>query len=200
MASRSLWFNLAAASLALAMTGCASTGASSGWKTLFDGANGMENFVRVGEANWTASDGAIHANRGGNVAAFLVSKTQYKDFQIRAEFWSSDDANSGIFVRCQDPNKITDENCYEANIFDQRPDPTYGTGAIVKVAKLTGPMLKAGGKWNTFDITAKGTRLIVALNGTTTVDIEDSKFSSGPIALQWGRGEIKFRKVEIRPL
>jgi Domain of Unknown Function (DUF1080) len=200
MTSRTLWSNLAAASLSIAMAGCASTSPGSGWTTLVDGVNGMDNFVRVGEANWTASGGAIHASKGGNVAAFLVSKAQYKDFQIRAEFWSSDDANSGIFIRCQDPNKITDENCYEANIFDQRPDPSYGTGAIVKVAKLTGPMLKAGGKWNTFDITAKGSRLVVVLNGTTTVDIEDAKFSSGPIALQWGRGEIKFRKVEVRPL
>jgi Domain of Unknown Function (DUF1080) len=194
------WSRLTALSLSIAVAGCASTSAGSGWTTLIDGASGMDNFVRVGEANWTASDGAIHANKGGSVAAFLVSKTQYKDFQIRAEFWSSDDANSGIFIRCQDPAKITDENCYEANIFDQRPDPTYGTGAIVKVAKLNGPMLKAGGKWNTFDIIAKGPRLVVILNGTTTVDIEDSRFTSGPVALQWGRGEIRFRKVEIRPL
>ena len=200
MASQARWSQLAAASLMIAIAGCASTGPGSGWTTLVDGTVGMDNFVPVGPANWTASDGAIHASKGGDMGGFLVSKAQYKDFQIRAEFWSSDDANSGIFIRCQDPNKITDENCYEANIFDQRPDPTYGTGAIVKVAKLTGPMLKAGGKWNTFDITAKGSRLIVVLNGTTTVDVEDSKLSSGPIALQWGRGEIKFRKVEVRPL
>jgi hypothetical protein len=38
------------------------------------------------------------------------------------------------------------------------------------------------------------------LNGQTTVDIEDAKFASGPIALQWGRGIIKFRKVQIREL
>ena len=200
MVSQALWSQLAAASLMIAIAGCASTGPGSGWTTLVDGAAGMDNFVPVGQANWTASDGAIHASKGGDMGGFLVSKALYKDFQIRAEFWSSDDANSGIFIRCQDPNKITDENCYEANIFDQRPDPTYGTGAIVKVAKLTGPMLKAGGTWNTFDITAKDSRLVVVLNGTTTVDVEDSKLSSGPIALQWGRGEIKFRKVEVRPL
>lgn len=200
MTTRSLSFKLVTASLALALTGCASMGAGTNWTSLVNGASGLENFNRVGEANWTASDGAVHANRGGAVPAYLVSKTEYKDFQIKAEFWSSDDANSGIFVRCQDPGKITDENCYEVNIFDQRPDPTFGTGAIVKVAKLTAPMLKAGGKWNTFDITAKGTRLKVVLNGVTTIDIEDSKFVSGPIALQWGRGEIKFRKLDIRPL
>lgn len=32
------------------------------------------------------------------------------------------------------------------------------------------------------------------------VDVQDSKLSSGPIALQWARGTIKFRKVEIKPL
>jgi hypothetical protein len=200
MKSQKLMSGLAAATLVLAMAGCASTASNTGWTTLVDGNKGMENFVRVGDANWEASDGTIHVSKGGQVAAFLVSKEQYKDFQIRVEFWSSDDANSGVFMRCQDPGKITDENCYEANIFDQRPDPSYGTGAIVKVAKLTAPMIKAGGKWNTFDITAKGTKLVVVLNGTKTVDIDDSKFSSGPIALQWGRGEVKFRKVEIRPL
>ena len=142
----------------------------------------------------------MQASQGGKDAAFLVTRTAYKDVMIRAEFWASDDANSGIFFRCQDPAKITDENCYEANIFDQRPDPTYATGAIVKVAKLNAPMIKAGGQWNTFEISARGTRLVVVLNGVKTVDMDDAKLASGPIALQWSRGTIKFRKLEVRSL
>ena len=159
----------------------------------------MENFNKVGEANWTATDGAIQATQGGKEASYLVSKGTYQDFMLHVEFWASDDANSGIFMRCRDATRITDETCYEANIFDQRPDPTYGTGAIVKVAKVQ-PMPKAGGKWNTYDITLRGPRLVVVLNGVKTVDVQDSKLASGPIALQWGRGTIKFRKVEIKPL
>jgi hypothetical protein len=61
-------------------------------------------------------------------------------------------------------------------------------------------MPKAGGKWNTYEITAQGPRLVLILNGQKTVDVQDSKLASGPFALQWGRGTIKFRKVEIRPL
>ena len=186
--------------LAAGLAGCGMTPSAGPWTTLIDGTRGLENFSRVGDAAWTAADGSIQASQGGKEAGYLVTKTSYQNFQIRVEFWSSDDANSGVFVRCQDPGKITDENCYEANIFDQRPDPTYGTGAIVKVAKVSSPMPKAGGKWNTYEITAKGKRLTLVLNGQTTVDIEDSKFASGPIALQWGRGVIKFRKVEIRAL
>ena len=195
---------LAAVTLAAGLAGCANMNMSMpfglGWTTLVDGTKGLENFKRVGEANWTATDGAIQATSGGKDPAYLVTHNAYKDFQLRAEFWASDDANSGIYMRCQDPSRITDENCYEANIFDQRPDPTYGTGAIVKVAKLTAPMIKAGGKWNTFELTAQGDHLVVVLNGQKTVDVRNAKFASGPLALQWGRGTIKWRKVEIKPL
>ena len=135
----------------------------------------------------------------------LVSKNSYRDFQIKAEFWAADNTNSGIFIRAQDAQKIGAENAYEVNIYDQRPDPTYGTGGIVNFAKVS-PMPKAGGKWNTFLITAKGTNLIVEMNGRQTVNINDSKFASGPFSLQFGNhgkepgGPIKWRKVEIRPL
>jgi hypothetical protein len=68
-------------------------------------------------------------------------------------------------------------------------------------------MPKAGGKWNTYVITAKGTNIIVELNGKQTVNINDSSFASGPISLQFGNrdkgapgGAIKWRKVEVRPL
>jgi len=193
---------LAAAALALALSGCATGGGggTTGWITVVDGTNGLDNFTRVGEANWTATDGAIQATQGGKDSAYLVSKTSYRDFVMRVEFWASDDANSGVLLRCQDPARITDENCYEANIFDQRPDPTHGTGAIVKVAAVPAPMPKAGGKWNTYEISAQGPRLVLVLNGQKTVDVQDSKFASGPFALQWGRGTIKFRKVEIKPM
>jgi hypothetical protein len=159
----------------------------------------MDNFTQLGEANWSASEGVVQASKGGKTPAYLVSKQSYSNFVVRVEFWASDDANSGVFLRCQDRNAVGDETCYEANIFDQRPDPSYGTGAIVKVAKVS-PMPKAGGKWNTYEITARGTQLTLVLNGVTTVDVQDSKLASGPIALQWGQGTIKFRKVEIRPL
>ena len=197
---RSLGLRSAVAALAVGLGACAGSGPGAGWTSLVQGTEGLANFNRVGEADWSAVDGAIQATRGGKDPAYLVTKNSYRDFVIRVEFWASDDANSGVFIRCQEPGRITDENCYEANIFDQRPDPTYATGAIVKLAKAPDPLPKAGGKWNTYEISARGPRLIVVLNGTKTVDVEDGKLAGGPIALQWGRGTIKFRKVEIRPL
>jgi hypothetical protein len=187
--------------VALITAGCESLPfGQSGWTTLLDGERGLENWNRLGDANWRPMDGAIQADRKTDKApSYLVSKNSYKDFQTRVEFWASDDANSGIYMRCANPAQITDKTCYEANIFDQRPDPTYGTGAIVHLAPVK-PMPKAGGKWNVYDITVKGDRLTVMLNGNRTVELQDSKFASGPLALQYGAGVIKFRKVQIRPL
>lgn len=182
------------------LSGCASNRTYEASTLLIDGDRGLDNFQRVGDADWKAADGAIQADRSKTTYAYLLTKRKFADFRLTLEFWASDDANSGVFFRCQEPQNITAENCYEANIFDQRPDPEYGTGAIVLVAKAPKPMPKAGGRWNTYEITADGSRLTLVLNGITTVDITDAKLASGHIALQWGGGIIKFRKVEIQPL
>jgi hypothetical protein len=178
------------------------------WATLFDGKS-LDGWDQIGDANWRVADGALVADKGNG---FLVSKNAYGDFQLRAEFWVEDDSNSGIFIRCTDPTKVTATNAYEVNIWDKRPEPDYGTGAIVNIAKVD-PMPKAAGKWNVYEITAKGDTFIVLLNGQKTVDgAKDAKHASGRIALQHGlgnkddkgvandKGVVKFRKVEIKPL
>jgi hypothetical protein len=170
-----------------------------GWTSLLD-EKMMGDWNHVGEANWRMEDGAVVADKKtGENPAYLVSKTPYKDFMLKVEFWASDDANSGVFLRCADPAKIGDMTCYEVNIYDQRKDPTYGTGGIVRFSEVD-PMPKAGGKWNTFEITAKGRDITVTLNGQKTADLHNGMFAEGPIALQYGAGVMKFRNVAIKPL
>jgi hypothetical protein len=178
------------------------------WIALFDGKS-LDGWDQIGDANWRVSDGALIADKGNG---FLVTKNTYGNFQLRAEFWVEDDTNSGIFIRCTDPTKVSGTNAYEVNIWDKRPVPDYGTGAIVGLAKVD-PMPKAAGKWNVYEITAKGDTFTVTLNGLKTVDgAKDAKHANGRIALQHGlglkddkgiandMGVVKFRKVEIRPL
>jgi 3-keto-disaccharide hydrolase len=198
---------MAAAAIVVALAGCAGMRIpGTGWETLVDGEKGMENFNQIGDANWRPEAGAIVADKGK--AGFLVTKKSYGDFELRAEFYADTDTNSGIFIRCADPQKIGGATCYEVNIWDIRPEPKYGTGAIVDVAAVPVPIKNtAGGKWNTYEITAKGSQLTVRLNGVQTANAQDSKHASGPFALQMGPGvkgvqggAIKWRKVQVRPL
>ena len=165
------------------------------WVTLLDGKS-LKGWDVVGNANWSVADGAVQASMGNG---FLVSPMSYGDFEVTAEFWVTDDANSGIFIRCSDPKMISAMNAYEVNIYDKRPDQTYRTGAIVDVAKPES-VIMTGGKWNTIDITAKGTKLTVLINGMKMVDVNDTKHAKGNIALQYGAGTVKFRNVRLRPL
>jgi hypothetical protein len=169
--------------------------AGGAWTTLFDGSS-LKGWNIVGDANWEVVDGVIQASRGNG---FLVTPASYRDFQITLEFWVTDDANSGVFIRCSDPKTITAANAYEVNIFDKRPNQDYRTGAIVDVAKPAS-VINTGGRWNTYDITAQGARMIVTLNGTRTVDVQHSGHAEGPIALQYGAGTVKFRNVRVRVL
>ncbi|HEY3073866.1 MAG TPA: DUF1080 domain-containing protein [Burkholderiales bacterium] len=201
-------YGLAAAAIVVALAGCAQMRSMTGmgWETLVDGDKGLENFSPIGDANWRAEGGAIVADRGKG--GYLVSKNAYTDFEIRAEFWAETDTNSGVFLRCGDRAKVGAATCYEVNIWDIRPEPKYGTGAIVDVAAVPVPIVnKAGGRWNVYEITAKGSQLTVKLNGVVTANVQNGKLSSGPFALQYGAGvkgaqggAIKWRKVQIRPL
>jgi Domain of Unknown Function (DUF1080) len=194
--------------IALLLAACSSMPAwvpGSGWTTLIDGDTGLENFSRVGDANWRTEGGAIVADKGQG--GFLLTKNAYRDFQIRAEFWAERNTNSGIFMRIQDPKKIGAETSYEVNIYDQRPGQEYSTAGIVDFAKVpVPPIYKAEGRWNTFEITARGSHIVVVFNGTRTADIQDGKFAQGPFALQFGNhgkepgGAIKWRKVQVREL
>ena len=186
--------------LGAALTGCASSMQGDNWITLLDTSRStsFDGWSPLGAGEWSFVDGTLQGKYGK--LGYLVSKDAYTDFEIRAEFWADETANSGIFIRCQDRNKVGSDNAYEVNIFDKRPDPTYGTAAIVDTAKVAQPGPKAADRWNTFEISARGDRLVVVFNGQQTVDVRDTKYRSGPIALQSAGGTIRFRKVLIRTL
>ena len=80
-----------AASLVVTLTvfGCGHYLPSDGWVTLIDGNTGLDNFNRLGGANWHAEDGAIQADKSTTQgSSVLVSKRLFKDFEVYAEFWA----------------------------------------------------------------------------------------------------------------
>ncbi|QWD67518.1 DUF1080 domain-containing protein [Polynucleobacter sp. VK25] len=180
----------------LSIGGIAQAQNSDGFTDLIDGVS-LNGWNIVGNASWVIGNGIVEGNKP---SGFLVSTKSYKNFVIKAEFYAESNTNSGIFIRCQDPNKVSAANSYEINIWDTRPEQAYATGAIVDIAKVD-PVPKAGGRWNTMEITANGSNFKVMMNGVVTVaNGQDSKFTEGPIALQSAGGLIKFRKLQIKPL
>lgn len=184
------------------LAGCTAMRGGDGWQTLIDGGKGLDNFDRLGTANWRADPDALVADSrtGTDPTNYLATKDAYKDFQLRVEFWVSEDANSGVYMRCSEARPMTDRTCHEANIFDKRPDPLYATGAIVHLVKAPTPVPRTGGQWNTMEITARGKQIKVVLNGITTAETTEARDNAGVIGLQYAGGTVKFRKLQIRAL
>jgi len=168
-----------------------------GWATLLDD-TGLRFWNQVGDANWHMEDDAAVAD-SSTTNSYLVSKQAYANFELTLEFWVNSEANSGVFLRCQNPEVINETSCYEVNIYDTRSDQTYRTGGIVGRAEPA-QFVYTGGQWNRYEISAQGSRLRVTLNGKEMVDVENSELASGVIALQYGTGTVKFRNVRIRSL
>lgn len=188
---------------AFMFSGCGSIASSSGWTNLIDGNAGMDNFTVSGSnANWRAADGAIQADKlnSGTGASVLVTKKSYRDVDVYAEFWASEDTNSGIYVRAPDPANVnTASGAYEIQIWDKNPSQQYSTGSLVNVAAVN-PIYKAGGRWNTLEIHVQGTEIAIKLNGVATASTKAAKTHEGRIGIQFNAGPIKVRKLQVREL
>lgn len=189
--------------IAFTLAGCGSMTPAEGWTALIDGGKGMENFTVSGAtANWRAEDGAIQADKltAGKGASVLITKKDYRDIEIYAEFWAANDTNSGIYLRAPDPAMVnTASGAFEVQIWDQNPVKQYATGSLVNVASANATYT-AGGRWNTYEVYAKGNEITVKLNGVVTSSTSYAKTHAGRIGLQFNAGPIKFRKLLVREL
>jgi hypothetical protein len=148
--------------------------------------------VPAGGSHWEIVDGSLMAC--GEPVGYLTSDRSYKNFVLSIEFRCGADTNSGVFVRSP-----KETGGYEVQIWRQQP-AGYNTGAIVGTAKTSREYTFKPDQWNRYEITADGDHLVVVLNGETTLDIRDARFSEGQIRLQYQQFPIAFRNIKIRPL
>lgn len=146
----------------------------------------------VGSSHWEVVDGLLMPCE--EPTGYLTSDQPYKNFVLSIEFKCGEDANSGVFFRSPQ-----ESGGYEVQIWKQQP-AGYNTGAIVGTAKTARDYRFNPDQWNHFQITADGDHVVVALNGETTLDIHDARFSEGHLRLQYQQFAIAFRDIKIRAL
>jgi len=146
----------------------------------------------TGPSHWEVVDGLL--TPCGEPAGYLTSDKGYKNFVLSIEFKCGEDTNSGVFVRSPQ-----ETGGYEVQIWKQQP-AGYNTGAIVGTAKTARDYKFKPDQWNHFQITAEGDHIVVVLNGETTLDIRDTRFSEGHIRLQYQKFPMAFRNIKIRSL
>jgi hypothetical protein len=139
--------------------------------------NAAEN--RSGKG-YQIENGVIFSTKedGGN----LYTEKEYADFVFRFDFKLTENANNGIGIRAP----LQGDAAYagmEIQVLDDGGSsyttlqPYQYHGSIYGMVPSKRGFQKAVGEWNTEEITARGRRITVKLNGTTIVaaDLDDVK-------------------------
>jgi len=189
-----------------------------GWELLFDGKsldkwNVSPELAKV----WSVVDGTIKCDSSA-AGGTMLTKEDFSDFILRAEFRANPDINSGIMLRNPRPRPVVagekkkggGGQGYEVQIRDKDPGNYTGgsflTGSLVNVGKAPATAKIKPGEWNTIEITAQGDHFVIIYNGEKVVDGHDTKLSSGGIGLQLAHPEdargkdIEFRSIKVKRL
>jgi HEAT repeat protein len=192
---------------------------SQGFTALFNGRN-LDNWVG-NKQSYAAEDGMIVIKPVDDSGGNLYTDKEFSDFVFRFEFQLTPAANNGIGIRAP----LTGDAAYvgmEIQVLDNT-DPVYSNlqpyqyhGSVYGVIPARREFLKPLGEWNYEEITAKGTKITVVLNGTTIVDGDIAgprdtgtmdhkehpglKNQTGHIGFLGHGSLVKFRNIRIKEL
>ena len=175
-----------------------------GFQLLFDGKSMSKFEAPEGQKVWSVVNGSIKSNSNAG-AGNLLTKEDFANFILKAEFRADPDIHAHILLR----KGRGRSGGYELQIKDKDPKQTahgYLTASIPQVARAPADAKNLPGQWNSLEITMDGTHMMVVYNGRKVVDAEDSKLSSGAIALSLATPEdapgenIEFRNLKVKRL
>lgn len=158
---------------------------------------------------WSAKDGLlVNATPKTDFSATgdhanLKTDAVFGDFWLHVEFLIGSQRNSGIYLR----------GMYEAQVVDKdsRMQGLQGVGAIFNMIPPSVNAGKAGGEWQTYDITLVDRHVTVVLNGVKVINnqpvtgptsgaIHTDPGAPGPIYFQGDHTSVSYRNIYLAPV
>jgi hypothetical protein len=177
-----------------------------GFELLFDGQTLGKFIVPAGQEKvWRVVNGVIR-NDQTNPGATLLTKEDFGDFVIRAEFRAHPAVNSALMLRQGRPQPAGYELQIRDKLLTDRTGGSYLTGSIVNVQNAPEGTKIIPNQWSSFEATLRGDHIVVLYNGTKVVDVHDSRRTTGAIGLQSAHPEdpagafVEFRNLRIKRL
>jgi hypothetical protein len=136
----------------------------------------------------------------------------FKNFELKADVMTTPGSNSGIYFHTEFQEKGWPNRGYEAQINNTQEDPRK-TGSLYAIKDVLEAPAKDN-EWFTEEITVKGKRIIIKVNGKMLVDYTEPEgvqrpanmagrlLSSGTFALQGHdpKSKVSFKNIMVRPL
>jgi hypothetical protein len=148
---------------------------------------------------WGVADGIL---TNTTPCVDLVGDRAFGDAKLHVEFMYPAKSNSGIYLRGR----------YEVQIQDDAGkalDALRMGGVYGFIRPYTDAAGRAG-EWQAYDITLRGPRVTITLNGKTIVDnevitgitggaLDSAEGAAGPLMLQGDHAKVSFKKITLTP-
>jgi hypothetical protein len=203
--------------ICILLAGCKSTekmdSKTAGWISLFDGKtlNGWK--ASENKDTFSVRNGMVVA-AGPRSHLFYVGPVQnadFKNFELKADVMTEPGSNAGIYFHTEYQETGWPSKGYEVQVNNTHTD-WRKTGSLYAVKDVNESPAKDN-KWFTEHIIVRDKRIIIKVNGKTTVDwtepggfkLENQpgrKISSGTFALQGHdpKSVVYFKNIMVRPL
>ena len=189
------------------MTSFCAIAADDGWVSLFNGKDltGWQNARNAAAENkWKAEDGTLTNTATGHDGNDIATVDKFKDFELKIEYKTVKDGNSGVYLRGRQELQVLDSagknppsKTDDGSIYDQFPPKVNATKPV--------------GEWNTLEVTYVGDLITAKLNGQAIHDkqqvtkvtggaLPGAVDDPGPLMLQGNHGKVWYRNIMIKPL
>ena len=175
------FFVIAAAPVAAQQGGASNTLTAAeqkeGFELLFDGKS-LDKFIVPADQTkvWRVVNGVIR-NEQAAPGATILTKEDFGNFVVRAEFRAHPGVNSALMLRQGRPQPAGYELQIRDKLLTDRTGGSYLTGSIVNVQNAPEGTKIVPGQWNTFEATLNGDHIVVLYNGAKVVDVHDARQS-----------------------
>ena len=194
-----------------------------GWMLLFDGktTHGWHNFKSDTISDgWVVKDGTLTNVEPGK-AGDIVTSDKFDWFELKVDFNTSKEGNSGIMIRVGDDTEVIWHSGPEIQIYDHPIEENVETsGFLYQLYSSKVDASHPAGEWNSFHIIVSPKMCMTYLNGKKLYEyqygsidfwerVAKSKFAafpefaksaSGAIGIQGDHGVVSFRNIKIKKL
>ncbi|MGH8019368.1 MAG: 3-keto-disaccharide hydrolase [Opitutaceae bacterium] len=190
------------------------------WTRIFNGKN-LEGWKSNDETpgSFVVEDGAIKT-ANGRAHLFYVGPdgdASFKNFELKARVKHSAKSNSGIYIHTKYQPSGWPDTGYECQVNSSSHKDPRKTGGLYAVKDVMGKAPVEDAEWFDYVIRVEGRRIVIKIDGETTVDwtepedwnpatalnnMPGRKLSEGTIALQAHDPDsvVYYKDILIRPL